>query len=178
MESVRPTGNTAANLKLEIQQMEDEKQQLTAKLSKIKNKVSGFPKEDQWLQKAKNLRLEHKHQLDIAARISEQKNLMADLERKWVSANQTLKDTKSLFITGGPEAYFAKMEEDMKTNKYLATENLPNVIKELNQQLQDLIKVVMEPNIQKEDLEILEKELKSTNDAVAKMTEKRMNINS
>ena len=42
MESVRPTGNTAANLKLEIQQMEDEKQQLIAKLSKIKSKVDGF----------------------------------------------------------------------------------------------------------------------------------------
>lgn len=50
MESVRPTGiyigfmigNTAANLKLEIQQMEDEKQQLTAKLAKIKSRVDGF----------------------------------------------------------------------------------------------------------------------------------------
>jgi hypothetical protein len=107
--------------------MEDEKQQLLAKLSKIKSKVDGFPKKELWLQKAKNLRIEQKNQLDIQDRIAEQKTLMADLERKWVQANQTLKDTKALFITGGPEAYFAKMEEDMKTNKYLATENLPSV---------------------------------------------------
>lgn len=35
----------------------------------------------------------------------------------------------------------------------------------------------MEPNIKENDIENLEKELKSTNEAVAKMTEKRMNIN-
>lgn len=51
------------------------------------------------------------------------------------------------------------------------------MIAELNQQLQDLIKVVMEPNIKEGDIISLEKELKSTNEAVGKMTEKRMNIN-
>jgi intraflagellar transport protein 81 len=111
--------------------MEDEKQQLLAKLSKIKSKVLSFPKADLWLQKAKNLRIETKIQLDIQERICEQKNTMADLERKLVQANQALKETRAAFITGGPEAYFAKMEQDKKTNKYLATENLPSVIQSL-----------------------------------------------
>jgi hypothetical protein len=31
-------------------------------------------------------------------------------------------------VTGGPEAYLNKMEEDVKANKYLSTENLPQVI--------------------------------------------------
>lgn len=35
----------------------------------------------------------------------------------------------------------------------------------------------MEPNIKENDLESLEKELKITNEAVAKMTEKRMTVN-
>ena len=52
---------------------------------------------------------------------------MALLEKNIQAAHQSLKDTKNLFISGGPEAYFAKMEEDTKTNKYLAQENLPLV---------------------------------------------------
>lgn len=39
-------------------------------------------------------------------------------KRKW----------KNLFVSGGPTAYLAKMNEDVKVNKYLATENLPMVI--------------------------------------------------
>ena len=35
----------------------------------------------------------------------------------------------------------------------------------------------MEPNINDKDIETLEKELKSTNEVVSKMTENRMNLN-
>ncbi len=78
-------------------------------------------------------------------RIRDQKAQMVQVEKNIQKAQQSLKEVnvcirlnsckidqvtageKNLFVSGGPAAYLAKMQEDVKVNKYLATENLPLV---------------------------------------------------
>ncbi|TPX35559.1 hypothetical protein SmJEL517_g02040 [Synchytrium microbalum] len=68
VETLRLNGNTASTLKREIQQMEEEKQQVSVKISRLKQKTEQVPKHDLWLQAAKSLRVEQARELDVSER--------------------------------------------------------------------------------------------------------------
>ncbi|TPX69293.1 hypothetical protein SpCBS45565_g02540 [Spizellomyces sp. 'palustris'] len=195
VDGIRGSGTNAAILKKEIQQLEDEKQQVLSRISKIRKRVEEIPYHEQWLEAAKNLRTEQQNEALIAERIKEQRNQTHQVENKYNTALQALKDIRSAAANASPDLLFSKMEEDNKMNKYLATENLPKVVLELvflkvmirfsssklSQQLQDakqhiqqLKKVLSEPAVSERDLTEHEKEIKQLNEDIAKLAEKRL----
>ncbi|KAJ3103095.1 Intraflagellar transport protein 81 [Phlyctochytrium planicorne] len=166
--------NAAANLKKEIQMMEEEKQQVTNKISKIKKKVQEIPNHESWLEAAKALRLEQQEEISISDRIREQKNAVLLAEKKYSMAQTELRDVRNTVSSAGPDALFAKMEEDCKMNKYLATENLPKAIEDAKQNIRDLNKVLNEPPLMESDFLRLDAEIKELSDVTAKLAEKRL----
>ncbi|KAI9349273.1 hypothetical protein DFJ73DRAFT_789978 [Zopfochytrium polystomum] len=174
VDSVRQTGGLTANLKKEIQQMEEEKQQVLSKINKIRKKIEQVPNHETWLQAAKSLRLEQQTEATVIERIREQRNLIATAEKKLSTAQQTLKDARTSLATAGPDALFAKMEEECKMNKYLATENLPKAIEDAKLKVRDLNKVILEPPLSESDFQRIEAEIKALNEETAKLAEKRL----
>jgi intraflagellar transport protein 81 len=122
------TGTNAATLKREIQQMEEEKQQVLSKIARLKKKVEGVANRDQWLEAAKYLRTEQKSEMDLVDRIREQKKQVQVADAKLSKTTQALKDFKAILSSSSPEAYFSKMEEECRMNRFLAEDTLPKVI--------------------------------------------------
>ncbi|KAI9017177.1 hypothetical protein BC832DRAFT_596490 [Gaertneriomyces semiglobifer] len=172
--AMRSTGNNTAILKREIQQMEDEKQQVLAKISKIKKRVEEIPQHEQWLEAARELRREQQNESSIAERIKDQRSQSQQAEINYNNALQALRDAKLATASAGPDVLFSKMEEDNRMNKYLATENLPKQIEEVRQQIRQRRRVITEPAISESDLRDLEAEIKQLNEEVARIAERKL----
>ncbi|KAJ3385440.1 Intraflagellar transport protein 81 [Entophlyctis sp. JEL0112] len=174
VEGLRQTGGATATIKREIQQMEEEKQQVLGKISKIKKKVEQFPNYAVWLEAAKKLRVEQQTEATLVERIREQRNAVQAADKKYSAAQQLLKEAKNITISGGAEALLAKMQEEFKMNKYLATENLPKSISEIKQKISDLKRVISEPPLREVDFEEMDAEIRTLNAETAKLAEQKL----
>lgn len=112
-------------MKREIQQMEEEKQQLLAKIAKIQKRVQNLPKADQWLQIGRNLREEQLKEQSLAETLREQTAQNELVEKKFSTTAATLKSVIDSVSSLNADAVFSKMEEEYRMNKFLATVNLP-----------------------------------------------------
>ncbi|KAI8852858.1 hypothetical protein BC829DRAFT_487295 [Chytridium lagenaria] len=159
VDGLRQNGNAnaASNLKREIQMMEEEKQQVMNKIGRIKKKVQEIPNHETWLEAAKLLRLEQQEELSIAERIREQKSAVVLAEKKYAAAQQELREARNTLTVAGPDALFAKMEEDCKMNKYLALEESSK-----------------KPHLSPGEFARLDQEIKELSDVTAKLAEKRL----
>jgi intraflagellar transport protein 81 len=90
-DGMKQSGQNATVLKREIQQLEEEKQQLIAKIGKIQKRVQNVPKADQWLQAGKNLRLEQLKQFELEERLKDQNSQNVATERKYNQVMTALK---------------------------------------------------------------------------------------
>ncbi|TPX60824.1 hypothetical protein PhCBS80983_g01510 [Powellomyces hirtus] len=174
VDGVRGSGNSAALIKKDIQQLEDEKQQVQSKIQKIRKRVEEIPHHEAWLEAAKNLRLEQQNETEMAERIKEQRHQTLQAENRYTAALQELKDARSAIASGGPDALYIKMEEDNKMNKYLASENLPKQLDDAQQHLRELKKVLAEPAMGMQDLAALESQIRELNEGIAKLAEQRL----
>ena len=121
------SGPNAGAVKREIQQMEEEKQQLLAKITKIQKRVQNVPKSDLWLQAGKNLRNEQLKEISLQETLKEQTSQIALVEKKYAAAATNLKSVMDNLSSLNADAVFSKMEEEYRMNKFLATVNLPKV---------------------------------------------------
>jgi intraflagellar transport protein 81 len=107
--------------------MEEEKQQLLAKITKIQKKVQNIPKLDLWLQAGKKLRNEQLQEISLQETVKEQTSQIALVEKKYSAAAANLKSVMDNLSSLNADAVFSKMEEEFRMNKFLATVNLPKV---------------------------------------------------
>ena len=107
--------------------MEEEKQQLLAKIAKIQKRVQSIPNANQWLHAGKNLRTEQLQEMSLADSLKEQTTQIAAAEKKYTAAAANLKSVLDNFSTLNADAVFSKVEEEYRMNKFLATNNLPKV---------------------------------------------------
>ncbi|KAJ3062377.1 Intraflagellar transport protein 81, partial [Rhizoclosmatium hyalinum] len=94
IEGLRATGGATSSIKREIQQMEEEKQQVLNKISKIKKKVEQVPNHQVWLEAAKKLRMEQQSEANLTERIREQRAAVQNADKKYAAAQQTLKEVR------------------------------------------------------------------------------------
>ncbi|KAI8622652.1 hypothetical protein BC830DRAFT_1162737 [Chytriomyces sp. MP71] len=174
VEGLRQTGGATASIKREITQMEEEKQQVLSKISKIKKKVEQVPNHQVWLEAAKKLRVEQQLEATMAERIREQRNSVQTADKKYAEAQKQLKEVRNAITSGGAEGLLAKMQEECKMNKYLATENLPKQIEETKQRIRDLKRVILEPPLKEADFDAMDEEVKMLNAETARLAEKKL----
>ncbi|KAJ3252094.1 Intraflagellar transport protein 81 [Chytriomyces hyalinus] len=174
VEGLRQTGGATTSVKREIQQMEEEKQQVLSKISKIRKKVEQVPNHQVWLEAAKKLRIEQQQEAALADRIREQRNAVQNAEKKYAASQQQLKEARSTLTSGGAEGLLAKMQEECKMNKYLASDNLPKSIEETKQRIRDLKRVISEPPLRETDFEKMDEEIKELNAETARLAEKKL----
>ncbi|KAJ3072165.1 Intraflagellar transport protein 81 [Podochytrium sp. JEL0797] len=174
VEGLRQTGGATASMKREIQQMEEEKQQVLSKIGKIKKKVEQVPNHQVWLEAAKKLRMEQQADANISERIREQKAAVQNADKKYAAVQQVLKEARNTAMSGGAESLLAKMQEECKMNKYLATTNLPQTMNETKQRIRDLKRVINEPALREVDFENMDQEVKMLNEETVRLAEKKL----
>ena len=174
LEGIKISGNNASTLKKEIQQLEEEKQQVLNKVNRLKKSVEGVTNRDQWLQAAKDLRSEQQRETELNDKIQDQKRQVSLADKKLNFTLQSLKDVKAMMASSTPEAFFSKMEEDNRMNRFLANENMPKMLEEAKNRVTDLKKILSQPAMTDRDLTALEDEINQTNLVIAQLAERKM----
>ncbi|KAJ3319005.1 Intraflagellar transport protein 81 [Boothiomyces sp. JEL0866] len=176
LDGLKQSGPNSTAIKREIQQMEEEKQQLISKITRIQKKVQGVPKSDQWLQAAKNLRTEQQNEMAVADRLRDQRMQITQADAKYTNAVQKLKTVKANLMNSSPESIFAKMEEEHGMNRFLSQENFPKSLMDAEARIRDLNEILAQPTINEQEFAKLEAEIAKINHEIVDLAEQKLKI--
>ncbi|XP_043230234.1 intraflagellar transport protein 81 homolog [Amphibalanus amphitrite] len=173
-EALRNSVFQTAELRKDIAAMEEEREIVTKKIERLKNKVEGHPNKDVLLESARRLRLEKDREQELANQKIEQEQAIARADQRLARLQGQLKDLRSASMGTTPEALIQRLEEDVKVHSYLATEKMPKELEVKKKQVANLEKVANVPALTAQDLEKIKKKIGLVNSEVAHLVEQRM----
>ncbi|XP_072180227.1 intraflagellar transport protein 81 homolog [Diadema setosum] len=173
-ESLKTSGFSTTEIRKDISQMEDEKDQVTKRIERLKKKVESVPNYEHMMSIARNFRKEQERETALGQQKQEQKNQLHHAEQRLQRMKHQLKDLKQSTVGVSAEDLVKKLEEENKVNAYMCEEKLPKDLETLRKACQDLERVVNEPAMGQGDLEEIQNQIKSMNSEVNGLIEKRM----
>lgn len=173
-EKLRNSGFNTGEIRKDISNMEDEKEQLNKRIERLKRKVESHPNSQTMMNVARNLRLERDKEKKLAEQRQEQATLIQHEEQKIRRLQQQLHDQRQASVGANPDTLLQRLEEETRTNKYIVTERLPKDISGRRKTLQDLQRVVAEPAMGHSDLDQLNTQISELNSEINQLMEKRM----
>ncbi|XP_063967113.1 intraflagellar transport protein 81 homolog [Lytechinus pictus] len=176
-ETLKTSGFSTTEIKKDISQMEDEKDQLTKRIERLKKKVETVPNYEHMMSIARNFRKEQEREASLAQQRQEQKNQLHHAEQRLQRMKQQLKDLKQSTVGVSADDLVKKLDEENKVNAYMCEEKLPKDLENLRKACQDLERVVNEPAMGQGDLEEIQNQIKAVNAEVNGLIEKRMMSN-
>nr|XP_054771466.1 intraflagellar transport protein 81 homolog [Lytechinus pictus]XP_054771500.1 intraflagellar transport protein 81 homolog isoform X1 [Lytechinus pictus] len=176
-ETLKTSGFSTTEIKKDISQMEDEKDQLTKRIERLKKKVETVPNYEHMMSIARNFRKEQEREASLAQQRQEQKNQLHHAEQRLQRMKQQLKDLKQSTVGVSADDLVKKLDEENKVNAYMCEEKLPKDLENLRKACQDLERVVNEPAMGQGDLEEIQNQIKAVNSEVNGLIEKRMMSN-
>ncbi|XP_071499018.1 intraflagellar transport protein 81 homolog [Diadema antillarum] len=173
-ESLKTSGFSTTEIRKDISQMEDEKDQVTKRIERLKKKVESVPNYEHMMSIARNFRKEQERETALTQQKQEQKNQLHHAEQRLQRMKHQLKDLKQSTVGVSAEDLVKKLEEENKVNAYMCEEKLPKDLETLRKACQDLERVVNEPAMGQGDLEEIQNQIKAMNSEVNGLIEKRM----
>ncbi|XP_046546796.1 LOW QUALITY PROTEIN: intraflagellar transport protein 81 homolog [Haliotis rubra] len=176
-ETLRNSGHTTGEIRKDITNMEDEKEQLIKRIERLRRKVESHPNSQVMMNVAKNLRLERDREKKIAAQRQEQLMNIQHSEQRIKRMQAQLQQIRQAGVGATPNTLMQHLEEETRANGYIVKERLPKDISARKKAVQDLQKVVAVPAMGQSDLDDLNNQITELNSEVNKLTEKRMMSN-
>ncbi|XP_069105336.1 intraflagellar transport protein 81 homolog isoform X1 [Argopecten irradians] len=173
-DNLKNSGYNTTEIRKDISNMEDEKEQLNKRIERLKRKVESHPNSQTMMNVARNLRMERDREKRLAEQRQEQSTLIQHEEQKIRRLQQQLHDTRQAGVGATPQSLLQRLEEETRTNKYIVTERLPKDLQARKKTLQDLQKVVSEPAMGQSDLDKLLTQIQELNSEINQLIEKRM----
>ncbi|XP_014665305.1 PREDICTED: intraflagellar transport protein 81 homolog [Priapulus caudatus] len=173
-EALASSGFSTADIKKDIENMDEEKEQITKRVERVKKKVENTPNKDAMLGVARNLRTEKEREVELTSQRQEQTNALMLAEQRTQRIQQQLKDMRHAGIKTTPEDLMQQLEEETKTNQYLVEQKYPKEIASLQAICTDLQKVASVPAMGQSDLDELNKMIKDLNAQINQLIEKKM----
>ncbi|KAK3094389.1 hypothetical protein FSP39_001105 [Pinctada imbricata] len=173
-EGLKSTGFSTSEIKKDISNMEDEKEQLMKRVERLKRKVESHPNSQTMMNVARNLRLERDKEKKLAEQKQEQSTLIHHEEQKIRRLQQQLNEQRQAAVGASPDVLLTRLEEETRTNQYIVTERLPKEVASRKKTLLDLQKVVAEPAMGQGDLDKLHQQISDLNAEINQLIEKRM----
>lgn len=173
-EGLKNSGYNTAEIRKDISNMEDEKEQLIKRVERLKRKVEQHPNANTMMNVAKNLRLERDKEKKLAEQKQEQLTLIQHAEQRMKRLQQQLHDHKQSSVGATPESILQRLEEETRANSYIVKERLPKDIESRRKTVMDLQRVVAEPAMGQGDLEELHNKIQDLNSEINQLVEKRM----
>jgi len=149
---------TAADIKKDIQQMEQENEQLTKTIERKKARVESMSNINELLAAARSLRREQERQANILEQRHSQKTAVQVAENKYQRLMIQLKELRAASQNMSVEKLMLKLEEEFKSTQYLVEEKLPKELAAKKKSCNNIQKVLLEPAMTEDDVEeLLEK---------------------
>ncbi|XP_077512396.1 intraflagellar transport protein 81 homolog [Amblyomma americanum] len=173
-EALKASGLNTQELRKDIAQMEQEREQLLKKVAKLRRKVETQRNKDVLLQLARSLREEQ----DRAETLAQQRNSLRDAlnhcEQKIQRLTLQLRDLQHSAAGATPEVLLKRLEEELRANGYLVRDKLPKEIAACQNALRDLQKVAAEPAMGQNELSRLKAKVQSENQEINALYEQKM----
>eukprot|EP00051_Salpingoeca_urceolata_P027376 m.481226 g.481226 ORF g.481226 m.481226 type:complete len:669 (+) comp22084_c0_seq1:175-2181(+) len=178
LEGTKSGGLSAAEIKKDIANMEEEKEQLRRRIDRLKRKSEGIGQYNKMLAACRELRLEREREATLAEQHIDQRNQLLNVEDKVQKVQQQLKEAQASTVTTGIEGLFSRVEQEIKMNQYLCTEKLPTAISEKEKIVSELAHVIDQPAMGQSDLDDLQRQIQGLRGEINALVEKRMLSNS
>ncbi|CAL1528609.1 unnamed protein product [Lymnaea stagnalis] len=173
-EQLKNSGFNTAEIRKDITNMEEEKEQLIKRIERLRRKVESHPNSQKMMTVAKNLRVERDREKRLAAQKQEQLTAITHLDQRIKRLEAQLRDMRQASIGATPSSMIQKLEEETRTNGFIVKEQLPKDVAQRKKMIQNLQKVVSVPAMGHSDLDELNVKITELNAEVNQLIEKRM----
>ncbi|KAM4745652.1 intraflagellar transport protein 81 homolog [Anableps anableps] len=173
-EHLRSSGFSTAEIRRDINAMEEEKDQLLKRVERLKRRVESVSNHQRMLEQARQLRVEKEREESLTHQKQEQKNQLFQAEQRLLRLRQQLKDLRQAAADAHPESLMKRLEEEIKINSYMVTEKLPKELEGMRRTVQYMQKVASEPAMGQSDLQEMEDKIKEVDSQINQLIEKRM----
>ena len=174
VEMERSSEYNTADVRRDIESMEEEKKQLERQLERLRRRVESFPNHEEMLDSAQKLRKERAKGLQLKKQKEDQKEQLVHMQQKLQRTSQELDEIRSTTEGLTAETVISKIEEENKVQKLLAGENLPKKVETKRKQCLELEKVLSEPVVSELDLEVIQQQIDEVNEEIRVLMEKKM----
>ncbi|XP_065175590.1 intraflagellar transport protein 81 homolog [Sycon ciliatum] len=174
-EKIKSSGATAAEIRKDIANMEEERRQVKARLARQKKKVrDNVPNADAAIKAAQQQRGEKGKERELAMQKVDQKNQLLHTEQRYQRLRKQLRELQTANMGSSAEGLIQQLEEENAGNAFTVKEKLPKELEAAHQLREVLKKVVDEPVLTPDDFETLEAKLHQTNEVCQSLHEERL----
>ncbi|XP_025079923.1 intraflagellar transport protein 81 homolog [Pomacea canaliculata] len=168
------SGFNTTEIRKDIANMEEEKEQLIKRIERLRRKVESHPNSQVMMNVAKNLRVERDREKKIASQKQEQLTIVQHLEQRIKRMENQLRDMRQASVGATPETMIERLEEETRASGYMVKDQLPKDLASRRKMIQDLQKVVAIPAMGQSDLDELNNQINILNAEINQLIEQRM----
>ncbi|XP_041356765.1 intraflagellar transport protein 81 homolog [Gigantopelta aegis] len=173
-DNLKASGFNTTEIRKDISNMEDEKEQLLKRIERLRRKVESHPNSTQMMNVAKNLRIERDREKKIGGQKQEQMLNIQHAEQRIKRMQSQLDQIRQASVGATPDGLLSRLEEETRANGFIVKDRLPKEVAAKKKTVESLQRVVQEPAMGNSDLEILNKQITELNTEVNKLYEKKM----
>ncbi|XP_046854329.1 intraflagellar transport protein 81 homolog [Xenia sp. Carnegie-2017] len=174
LERLKASGFSTGDIKKDIVNMEDEREQLIKRVDRVRKKVESVKNHEKLISSARNLRIVREQETDLKQQMMDQKNQLLYAEQRYRRQQQTLNNARSQGAGTNGADLLRKLEEEYKVNSYLYQEKIPKDIAAKQKAVTDIQRVIDEPAMGQSELDQLNRQIGMLSDEINKLIEKRM----
>ena len=173
VDASRTSGFSPADIQGDIEDMQKDKEQLLAKISRVKRKVQGLPDLEYQLDVVSSLRREQEEELALGERGREQQHLLHRAEMELTRRVDALQSLQGNYIPGNPDALVRKVFDDVQVNRYLVGQKLPGDMEGMEAKIEELQRVLSVPMSSEADLNGIKGEIRRVEAQIRELMDAR-----
>lgn len=164
-------------IKREIQQLEEEKEQLNTKITKIKQRVQNVESFDQLFEVTSALRREQEEEAKLAESLDEQQHLLQQSEQKYKRTLDSFKEQKSGIQDESSLQLLDKLEAEVRVNRERVEEGMMRDIEDKRTRIKQVQEIRQMPSVSENDILQVQAAIRQLNNEITALTEKQAKNN-
>lgn len=174
VELERASERNTAEVRRDIEAMDQERKQLERQIERLQRRVESFPNHEEMIESAQKLRKERSRRIQLEKQKQRQKEELAMCQQKVQRMSRELEEVHEITAGLTAEKVISKLEEENKVLQLLAEDDLPRKLDVRKKRCTELDKVLAEPVVNELDLEVIQQQIEETNQEIRELMEKKM----
>ena len=172
-DKLRSNSLEPSEIKREIQQLEEEKEQLNTKIAKIKQRVQAVENFDALFEVTSALRREQEEEARLAESLSEQQQLLMHAEQKYKRTLDQCKEEKNRVHDESALQLLDKLESEVRMNKERVEETMVRDVEEKRRRVKQMQEVRQSASVSESDIQQVQAAIRQLTQEIAVLTERQ-----